>query len=105
MVYIPLKEVAIAIARYGPHIREVVRIARLIRENLDKSQNRDLSGRLDGLEKNVERQSELNEQLISQMELLRPVLEGVQRSLRFLYLIAIVGCILSLVALALVLSK
>jgi RNase adaptor protein for sRNA GlmZ degradation len=105
MIYVPLKQVAIAIGKYGPHIREVIRIARTMAEKLDKDQNEDFSGRLNGLEDTVRSQSELNQQLIGQMELLKPVLDSVQKSLRMVYVIAISGCILSLLALALVLSK
>ena len=50
MIYVPLKQVAIAVGKYGPHNREVIRIARTMAEKLDKGQNEDFSGRLNGLE-------------------------------------------------------
>src|SRR5512143_708163 len=60
-----------------------------------------LPSRVERLEKNMELQSNLNEQFIAEMQILKPALEGIHKSLKLIFYIALLACVLSLVALVL----
>lgn len=64
-----------------------------------------LPSRVERLEKNMELQSNLNEQFIAEMQILKPALEGIHKSLKLIFYIALLACVLSLVALVLLFFK
>lgn len=65
----------------------------------------DLPARIDRLEKNLELQSKLNEEFVSEMQILKPALEGIQRSIRILYRLVLLAFGLALVSVILLLLK
>jgi hypothetical protein len=65
----------------------------------------DIPSRVERLEKNMELQSNLNEQFINEMQVLKPALEGIHRSIKLVFYLALLAFVLSLVALVLQLIK
>jgi hypothetical protein len=55
--------------------------------------------RMERLEKNLELQSGLNEQFIAEMQVLKPALEGIQKSIKIVFSLALFACLFSLTAL------
>jgi hypothetical protein len=61
----------------------------------------DMPSRLERLEKNMELQSNLNEQFITEMQVLKSALEGIHISIKLVFYLALLACVFSLVALVL----
>jgi hypothetical protein len=64
-----------------------------------------LPSRVERMEKNMELQSNLNEQFIAEMQVLKPALEGIHKSIKLIFYLALFAFVLALVALILQLFK
>jgi hypothetical protein len=98
------KVLAQIILRLSPIIIDATRIVGkwTKKENLPKG---DLPSRVELLERNMELQSDLNEQFIAEMRVLKPALEGIEKSLKLVFYLALFACLLSLVSLVLMFFK
>lgn len=98
------KVLAQIILRLSPIIIDATRIVGkwTKKENAPKE---DLPSRVERLEKNMELQSDLNEQFLAEMRVLKPALEGIEKSLKLVFYLALFACLLSLIAVVLMLFK
>ncbi len=104
MAFITGKALTALILGLGPIALDVSQLIRqwMKKESVPKD---DIPSRLHRIEKNMEVQSQLNEQYFSEMRILKPALEGMQKSLKLLFLMALAACILSLAAIVLALAR
>jgi hypothetical protein len=98
------KVLARLILKLSPIIIDATQIVRKWRKKGDVPIE-GLPSRVERLEKNMELQSNLNEQFIAEMQLLKPALEGIHKSIRLIFYLALLACVLSLVALVQLFSK
>ncbi len=98
------KVLARLILKLSPIIIDATQIVRKWRKKGDMPME-GLPSRVDRLEKNMELQSNLNEQFIAEMQVLKPAFEGIHRSIKFIFYFALLACALSLVALVLLFFK
>jgi hypothetical protein len=98
------KVLARLILQLSPIIIDATRIAKGWKSKKDLPEE-DLTSRLGRLEKNLELQSDLNEQFIAEMRVLKPALEGMHKSLKIVFSLALLACVLSLTALLVMFFK
>jgi hypothetical protein len=94
------KVLARLILKLSPIIIDATQIVRKWRKKGDMPVA-GLPSRVDRLEKNMELQSNLNDQFIAEMQVLKPALEGIHKSIKLIFYLALLACVLSLVALVL----
>ncbi len=99
MPTIPWRPITEFVVRAGPIVLRAAEIATGIR--IGKHEKEDFSVRIKDLEENLGKQSQLNTELISQMEMLKPALEGIQKSFRLLFILSMGACVLSFLAILL----
>jgi hypothetical protein len=98
------KVLARLILKLSPIIIDATQIVRKWRKKGDMPVA-GLPSRVDRLEKNMELQSNLNDQFIAEMQVLKPALEGIHKSIKLIFYLALLACVLSLVALVLLFFK
>jgi len=98
------KALARLILRLSPIIIDATRIARKWMKKGDLP-TEDIPSRVKRLEKNMELQLNLNEQFINEMQVLKPVIEGLHSSIKLIFYLALLACLIALVALILLLFK
>ncbi|HUI68512.1 MAG TPA: hypothetical protein VL087_09960 [Nitrospirota bacterium] len=94
------KILARLILKLSPLIIDSTQIVRKWRKKGDVPIE-DLPSRVERLEKNMDLQSNLNEQFITEMQVLKPALEGIYTSMKLVFYLALFACVFSLVALVL----
>jgi hypothetical protein len=67
----------------------------------ENASQEELPTRIERLEKNMELQADLNEQFLAEMRAVKPALEGIQRSLKLVFFLALFACLFSFVMLIL----
>lgn len=97
------KAVANLILKYGPAVMDAGRSLQTWKKK--KNTAPDLPARTDRLEEFVGLQAKLNEQLIKELQALRPALARIDRSLKLLFSFVILALGLSVFALGTMLSK
>ena len=94
------KVLARLILQLSPIIIDATRIAKGWKKKEDLPKE-DLPSRVERLERNLELQSDLNEQFLAEMQVLKPALEGIHTSVKIVFSVALFACVLSLAALIL----
>lgn len=94
------KVLARLIMMLSPLIIDATQIVRKWRKKGDVPIE-DLPSRVERLEKNMELQSNLNEQFITEMKVLKLALEGIHASIKLVFYLALLACVFSFVALVL----
>jgi hypothetical protein len=98
------KAAARIIRGLSPIVIDAARATRTWKKKGDPS-TEDLSSQVARLEKELELQSHLNEQYRDELHLLKAVLEGTQRSIRLVFSLALLACLLASAALVLLFLK
>jgi hypothetical protein len=99
-VVMTAKVLARLILKLSPLIIDTTQIVRKWRKKGDVPME-DLPTRVELLEKNMELQSSLNEQFITEMQVLKPVLEEIHTSIKLVFYLALLASVFSLIALVL----
>ncbi|HTP04187.1 MAG TPA: hypothetical protein VMM54_03405 [Nitrospirota bacterium] len=94
------KVLARLILRLSPLIIDATQTVRKWRKKGDVPIE-DIPSRVERLEKNMDLQSNLNEQFITDMQVLKSALEEIHTSIKFVFYLALLACVFSLVALVL----
>ena len=104
MALLSAKALAHLIVRLAPIVIEASQSAKkwIKKEDIPKG---DIPARLESLEKKLELQAGLNEQFVAEMDIVKPALEQINRSMRHVIYIALLACLLSLVSLVLIFLK
>ena len=104
MVFITGKALTKLILSLGPI---AIDVSQLIRQWMKKDSVRqnDIPSRLERIEKNMEVQSRLNEQFLSEIHITKPALEGMQKALKLQFMLSLTACILSMFAIIAVMLR
>ncbi len=104
MAVLSAKALAHLIVRLTPLLIEASQSVKkwMKKEDIPKG---DIPARLERLEKNLELQEDLNEQFVAEMEIVKPALEQINRSIRYVLYIALLACLLSVGSVVLILLK
>ena len=94
------KVLARLILKLSPLIISATQIVKKWRKKGDVPME-DLPSRVERLEKNMELQSNLNEQFITEMKVLNPAFEEIHTSLKLVFYLALLACVFSLASLVL----
>jgi hypothetical protein len=92
------------IVQLSPIIIDATRIAQGWKKKKDLPKE-DLSSRVARVENNLDLQSDLNEKFLAEMQVLKPALEGIHKSIKIVFSLALFACALSLTVLLLLLFK
>ena len=97
MFFMQVKTLAGLILKLSPIVLDASQLIRKWRRKEGPAPE-DLPARIERLEKNLELQSKLNEEFLAEMQILKPALEGIQRSIRLLFFFALLACSLALLS-------
>jgi len=98
------KVLARLILKLSPIIIDATQIARKWMKKGDLPME-DIHSRLKRLERKMELQVNMNEQFINEMQVLKPVIDGFYSSIRLIFYLALLACLLSFVVLVVLFFK